>query len=113
MSVEKSLHHAAANEAVTDGPVVALTGVVVIGRNEGDRLTRCLASIGSTTSVIVYVDSGSSDGSPMRAAAAGAVVHPLDLARPFTAARARNEGVLQLQRSSSLPDFTQFIDGDC
>ncbi len=32
-------------------------GIVVIGRNEGERLVRCLQSIGNSHSV-VYVDSG-------------------------------------------------------
>ena len=38
-------------------------GVVVIGRNEGERLTTCLASIKYDAACIVYVDSGSADGS--------------------------------------------------
>ena len=39
-------------------------GVVVIGRNEGERLKRCLASIlAQHQGPVVYVDSGSSDGS--------------------------------------------------
>ena len=39
-------------------------GVVVIGRNEGERLKRCLNSIQSQHSgPVVYVDSGSTDGS--------------------------------------------------
>ena len=38
-------------------------GIVVIGRNEGERLVRCVESCRSQTPVIVYVDSGSSDGS--------------------------------------------------
>ena len=38
-------------------------GVVVIGRNEGQRLERCLRSLQGTDKVM-YVDSGSTDGSP-------------------------------------------------
>ena len=38
-------------------------GVVVIGRNEGERLRRCLSSVRNATCAIVYVDSGSTDGS--------------------------------------------------
>lgn len=38
-------------------------GVVVIGRNEGERLKRCLASLLGNVDQIVYVDSGSTDGS--------------------------------------------------
>jgi hypothetical protein len=37
-------------------------GVVVIGRNEGQRLITCLGSV-STAAKVVYVDSGSTDGS--------------------------------------------------
>ena len=37
-------------------------GVVVSGRNEGDRLRRCIRSLPSSATV-VYVDSGSTDGS--------------------------------------------------
>ena len=38
-------------------------GVIVIARNEGERLKRCLVSIGASADAIVYVDSGSTDGS--------------------------------------------------
>ena len=38
-------------------------GLVVIGRNEGDRLKTCLSSLPAEARV-VYVDSGSTDGSP-------------------------------------------------
>lgn len=84
-------------------------GVVVIGRNEGERLVRCLRSIGSSTPT-VYVDSGSTDTSVATAAAFGAKVVALDLAIPFTAARARNAGRQALGGSV---DFVQFVDGDC
>lgn len=88
-------------------------GAVVIGRNEGERLIRCLESLKGRVSPIVYVDSGSTDGSPDRARALGAEVVPLDLSAPFTAARARNIGFARLQEL--LPDlgFVQFVDGDC
>ncbi|MFM7326215.1 MAG: glycosyltransferase, partial [Nodosilinea sp.] len=46
---------------------MANTGIVVIGRNEGERLVRCLQSFGRQLSdqnlVAVYVDSGSTDNS--------------------------------------------------
>jgi GT2 family glycosyltransferase len=83
--------------------------VVVIGRNEGDRLVRCLASIGDQAPV-VYVDSGSTDGSVARAEAAGARVVTLDLSIPFTAARARNAGRVALGSDAA---WIQFVDGDC
>ena len=39
------------------------TGAVAIGRNEGERLRRCLESIRTAQLPIVYVDSGSTDES--------------------------------------------------
>ncbi|MFV0359678.1 glycosyltransferase [Tropicimonas sp.] len=87
-------------------------GVVVIGRNEGERLRRCLASLGPGADRIVYVDSGSTDGSVAAARAVGAGVVELDLSRPFTAARARNAGLAVLNGKAP-PEFVQFIDGDC
>jgi glycosyltransferase involved in cell wall biosynthesis len=88
-------------------------GVVVIGRNEGDRLGRCLASVLAPSRLVVYVDSGSTDGSVAMAAAAGAVVHALDMRRPFTAARARNEGLQRLLALAPELRTVQFVDGDC
>ena len=37
-------------------------GIVIIGRNEGDRLIRCIASVGDEA-LVIYVDSGSTDES--------------------------------------------------
>lgn len=88
-------------------------GVVVIGRNEGARLERCLASVIGSAEQVVYVDSGSSDGSVQRAAALGAEVLALDMAQPFTAARARNEGFARLQMVLPGLRWVQFVDGDC
>lgn len=84
-------------------------GIVVIGRNEGERLVRSLASVRGRGH-IVYVDSGSTDGSVAAAQAAGARVVSLDLSIPFTAARARNAGRAALGQDVQL---IQFIDGDC
>src|SRR5688572_26349443 len=89
-------------------------GVIAIGRNEGERLRRCLASVvGREGCVVVYVDSNSTDGSVTLAREMGAEVVELDMSVPFSAARARNEGVARLLRVA--PDVTrvQFIDGDC
>ena len=61
-------------------------GAVVIGRNEGARLVACLESLSSGVRPLVYVDSGSTDGSVAAAEAAGAVVVVLDPTVPFTAA---------------------------
>lgn len=88
-------------------------GVVAIGRNEGERLVRCLQSIGSGAACVVYVDSGSTDGSAGRAAALGADVVALDMAMPFTAARARNDGCARLLALAPDLDYVQFVDGDC
>lgn len=88
-------------------------GVVVIGRNEGDRLRRCLCSVLPLVPATVYVDSGSSDGSKQMATSLGAEVVDLDISRPFTAARARNEGLRRLLQLHLDVDFVQFVDGDC
>jgi len=83
--------------------------VVAIGRNEGERLKRCLASVAGQAPV-VYVDSGSTDGSVAAARASGAQVVELDLSIPFTAARARNAGRAALGPGVR---WIQFVDGDC
>ncbi len=88
-------------------------GVVVIGRNEGARLERCLVSLIGTADKIVYVDSGSTDESVSMAQRLGIEVVALDMARPFTAARARNEGFASLLRLQPGIRFVQFVDGDC
>lgn len=88
-------------------------GVVVIGRNEGERLRRCLASVTGIVDRVVYVDSGSTDGSVAMALGMGVGVVELDLHIPFTAARARNEGVKQLLNLVPNLDYIQFVDGDC
>ena len=88
-------------------------GIVVIGRNEGDRLVRCLRSVDATSLPVVYVDSASTDGSAARAAALGAVVVPLGNDVPFTAGRARNAGFARLQEVAPDITFVQFVDGDC
>lgn len=90
----------------------ATVDAVVIGRNEGARLLACLASLAGQVRRVVYVDSGSTDGSAKAAAAVpGVQVVALDMARPFTAARARNAGLARLQGDA--PDFVQMVDGDC
>lgn len=88
--------------------MIADVDAVVIGRNEGARLVACLASLRGQVGRIIYVDSGSSDGSVDAARQAGAEVVALDMAQPFTAARARNAG-LDMARA----EFVQFVDGDC
>ena len=88
-------------------------GVVVIGRNEGERLLRCLRSVAGRAGAVVYVDSGSTDGSVEAARALGAEVVLLDPAVPFTAARARNAGLERLVELRPVVERVQFVDGDC
>jgi len=84
--------------------------IVIIGRNEGERLERCILSAqaiaGWTPAEILYVDSGSTDGSLDLAANLGATVLPLPPGA-FTAARARNFGWLH-----STGRLVLFLDGD-
>lgn len=88
-------------------------GVVVIGRNEGSRLVRCLDSVACGSYPIVYVDSGSTDGSCEVARDRNVEVVELDMSHPFTAARARNAGFERLIEKHPDVEYVQFIDGDC
>ena len=88
-------------------------GVVLIGRNEGERLIRCLDSVCEGDRPVVYVDSGSDDDSCSEARARGAQVVDLDTSIPFSAARARNEGWRALLSQHPSVQFVQFVDGDC
>ncbi|MEO1706366.1 MAG: glycosyltransferase [Pseudomonadota bacterium] len=100
-----------------------IVGFVAIGRNEGDRLVACLESLIAAArgipnapadgQAIVYVDSGSTDESVARARALGVKVVTLDPQRPFTAARARNEGYEALIDAVPTITHVMFIDGDC
>jgi GT2 family glycosyltransferase len=87
-------------------------GAVVIGRNEGQRLQRCLTSL-SKAALLVYVDSGSIDGSAQWARSQGVEVLDLDSSVSFTAARGRNVGFLRLRAMAPDLAFVQFVDGDC
>jgi len=88
-------------------------GAVVIGRNEGERLITCLESLLGSIDYIVYVDSGSSDNSLLEATERGVDCLSIDLSIPFTAARARNEGVAYLLKKHPNLTYIQFVDGDC
>jgi GT2 family glycosyltransferase len=88
-------------------------GIVVIGRNEGDRLADCLKAAIAQAPFVVYVDSGSTDSSVERAKALRVDVVDLDLSTPFTAARARNVGCARLLEQYPNLDYVQFVDGDC
>jgi GT2 family glycosyltransferase len=88
-------------------------GLVAIGRNEGSRLEVCLKSALGQVAHVVYVDSGSTDGSVAMARSLQAEVVELDLSLPFTAARARNAGCDRLLEIAPDLEFVQFVDGDC
>ena len=95
-------------ENAKENPVLS---VVVIGRNEGARLVRCLESVGQMRPLdgpieIIYVDSGSTDGSLERAAQFEVEIKRLESANPC-AASGRNAG----WRASSAP-IIFFLDGD-
>jgi glycosyltransferase involved in cell wall biosynthesis len=88
-----------------------LVSVVVIGRNEGARLGRCLESVAAMVrhgfSVeTIYVDSGSTDASVALASGLGAKAIALKAARP-TAAMGRNAGWKAASGAIVL-----FLDGD-
>lgn len=88
-------------------------GVVAIGRNEGERLKRCLRSALDATDRVVYVDSGSTDDSCAFARSVGVEVVDLDTSVPFTAARARNAGIERLTERWTEVEYVQVVDGDC
>ena len=95
------------------GMLVDDVGVVVIGRNEGERLRRCLESVVAPGRHVVYVDSGSTDDSVAMAQSKGVDIVALDMRIPFTAARARNAGFARLQALAPQCHLVQFVDGDC
>jgi glycosyltransferase involved in cell wall biosynthesis len=84
--------------------------VVIIGRNEGARLTRCLQSIGELEGAaqieVIYVDSASTDASPENARTYNAHVVVLN-GGGQTAARARNAGW-----RCARAEYVLFLDGD-
>ena len=88
-------------------------GIVIIGRNEGERLIRCIQSLHQYIANIVYVDSASTDRSIEAAKKLGAHTLALSMLKPFTAARARNAGFAELLKFSPETEFVQFVDGDC
>ena len=88
-------------------------GIVLIARNEGERLRGCLASCADLTACIVYADSGSTDGSVEYARAQGVEVVELDMSIPGNAARGRNAGARRLLELHPDVEFLFFVDGDC
>ena len=99
---------------MTSTDIAASVGVVVIGRNEGERLKRCLGALAVPHNQVVYVDSGSTDGSIEWSRQNGFRVVELDRSKPFSAGRARNAGFTALLGGGlGNFEFVQFIDGDC
>ena len=99
------------HEALQSKLSAVTVSVVVIGRNEGERLHRCLASVRNAdwldlTYDILYVDSGSTDDSLQAAREAGATSLALNDPSPC-AAKARNLGWRHAQG-----EFILFLDGD-
>ena len=92
---------------------MSVFGFVVIGRNEGRRLAKCLAAVLTYGAPVVYVDSASNDGSPELARQMGATVVSLDQSCPMNASRGRQEGTRALLKLLPNCEFIQFIDGDC
>ena len=90
----------------------ASVGLVVIGRNEGERLRMCLSSL-PVAMPRVYVDSGSTDHSQATAKEHGFAVIELSDLVGFTAARARNAGLGKLLKDFPNLTYVQMIDGDC
>jgi cellulose synthase/poly-beta-1,6-N-acetylglucosamine synthase-like glycosyltransferase len=88
-------------------------GVVLIGRNEGERLRLSLESVLKLTKRVVYADSASSDGSVQLARSLGAVVVELDPSKPLNAARGRNAGFDALRHHFPECRYVLFLDGDC
>ena len=92
------------------GSALPAIAVVIIGRNEGERLRACLTSVLTMNYPrelveVIYVDSSSTDGSVALAEQMG--VTSIVLTGPTTAARGRNAGWTQ----SDAP-FILFLDGD-
>lgn len=111
MNVQIAAKHNPATGEMTIADAQRL-GIVVIGRNEAARLGACLDSLPEGVAVC-YVDSGSTDGSPAVAAERGVLVSSLSPDRPFSAARARNQGFDVLLGNHPELAAIFFIDGDC
>jgi len=113
MDAPQGISAGADDPCASASPVDASPAIVVIGRNEGERLLAAFRALGPRVSRTVYVDSGSTDASVSAARAIGALVVDLDMRRPFTAARARNAGLARVLEQWPDLAFVQFVDGDC
>ncbi len=91
-------------------PELPAIGVVIIGRNEGERLRACFTSVLTMNYPrelveVIYVDSASTDSSVELARVLG--VKTVQLDGPTTAARGRNAGWMRSNAALIL-----FLDGD-
>ena len=107
-TIESAMTSCDSVETATELPLVS---VVVIGRNEGERLMRCFDAIervdrSACQLELIYVDSDSTDGSPLRAAERGVQVIPVKPLRP-SAALGRNAGW-----RAARGECVMFLDGD-
>ena len=87
--------------------------IVIIGRNEGERLKKCIASVISSNAKIIYVDSNSVDGSLQYAEGLGIDVVDLSDVRPLNASVARNAGYQLVSEKFADKNYIHFIDADC
>jgi glycosyltransferase involved in cell wall biosynthesis len=88
-------------------------GVVIIGRNEGERLKKCLYSVLKSGWPLVYVDSDSNDDSVNFAKSLAIDVVKLDATKHMNAAVARNSGFKQIMQLRPELNYIHFIDADC
>jgi len=88
-------------------------GIVVIGRNEGERLRKCLHSLVQFEAPVVYVDSASKDNSVEIATSFGIERVLLTNEQPINASIARNSGFNHLIKRHPELKYVQFIDADC
>ncbi len=88
-------------------------GVIIIGRNEGERLARAFQSIKPIGVRAVYVDSASTDDSVKRAEHHDVPVVELGTDKPLSAARARNAGFQWFKENVPGIRYLHLLDGDC
>ena len=87
--------------------------MVAIGRNEGARLERCLASALAATKLVVYVDSGSSDQQRGTGPAHGRGDGGVGCGPAVHGGAGRNAGFEKLAAMAPQVQWVQFVDGDC
>jgi len=88
-------------------------GIVIIGRNEGERLILCLESVIKAQVPSIYVDSQSIDNSVFEAESRDIKTIVLDESAPVNASRARNSGFKALVDEYPRLEYIHFIDADC